>query len=131
MVSRPVAVKFAMASLTLGMLGWTLYILQWCFDLTIGLLLATVSAGLSTICASVMDFLPLVLWLVGIVTGHLALGQIKHTGVPGRRQAVWGLVLGYLGLFFTILLIVVIVALIASGIGVGLLDKILPSLPKH
>jgi hypothetical protein len=131
MVSRPVADKFAMASLTLGILGWTVYLLQWCFDLTIGLLLAAVSAGSSTICASVLDFLPLVLWLVGIVTGHVALGQIKHTGAPGRRQAVWGLVLGYIGLFFTILLIVLIVTLIASGIGAGVLDKILPSLPKH
>ena len=103
MVSRPVVNKLAMASLTLGILAWILYLLQWCFDLTIGLLLAAVSAGLSTTCATALDVLPFVLWLAGILAGHVALGQIKHTGTPGRSRAFWGVVL----------------------------DKIFPSLPKH
>jgi hypothetical protein len=36
-----------------------------------------------------LDFLPFVLWLVGFVTSHIALSQIKHTIAPGRRRAVW------------------------------------------
>ncbi len=45
MDSRPVSNKLATNSLTLGILGWIFYLLQWCFDLTIGLFLAAVSAG--------------------------------------------------------------------------------------
>jgi hypothetical protein len=131
MDSRPVANKLATASLTLGILGWILYLLQWCFDLTIGLLLAFFSAGSSAICATILDFLPFVLWLAGILSGHAAMGQIKHGVALGRPRAIWGLVLSYIGILFTILLIVIIVSLIAAGIHVGVLDKILPSIPKH
>ena len=128
---RPVSNKLATNSLTFGILGWIIYLLQWCFDLTIGLLLAVVSAGVSTLCASVLDLLPFVLWLIGIVSGHVALAQIQRTGTPGRGRAAWGLALSYLGMFFTILLIVIIVSLIASGIRVGVLDKILPFFTRH
>jgi hypothetical protein len=123
--------KLAKTSLILGLLGWFFYILQWCFDLTFGLLLAAFTGGTSTICTSVLDILPFALWLVGIVAGHVALGQIRNTGAPGRTGAVWGLVLGYVGLTFTILLIVIIIILLAAGVGVGLFAKIIPSLPKY
>ena len=69
--------------------------------------------------------------LIGILTGHAALIRIKRSRIPGRRRAVWGLVLGYTGLFFTILLIAVVLSLLAAGIGVGVLDKIIPALPRH
>ncbi|MFO7691020.1 MAG: DUF4190 domain-containing protein, partial [Cryobacterium sp.] len=35
--------------------------------------------------------------LVAIVTGHIALGQIRARGEAGRGLAIAGLVLGYLG----------------------------------
>ena len=131
MDSRLLTNKLAKTSLMLGILGWCLYILQWCFDLTIGLLLAALTAGTSAICASVLDFLPFAVWLAGIVAGHVELGKIRDTGAPGRLRAVWGLVLGYVGLFFTILLIVILIILIAGSVGVGILDKILPALRGH
>lgn len=127
----PVTSKLARTSLTLGILGWILYFLQWCFDLTLGLLLAFATGGSSAVCSTVLDFLPFVLWLIGILTGHVALGQIKQTRITGRRQAVWGLALGYSGILFTILLIFIVVALVTMGVGVGVLDKVLPSFPKH
>jgi hypothetical protein len=40
-------------------------------------------------------------------------------------------VLNYSGMVFTILFIAGLVALIASGAGNGILEKILPSLPKN
>ena len=123
--------KLATTSLTLGILGWVFYILQWCFDLTVGLLLAAVTGGSSALCSTVLDFLPFVLWLIGIVTGHAALSQIKHSPAHGRGRAVWGLILNYSGMFFIVLFIVVIAILIATGVGVGVLDKILPSFQKH
>jgi hypothetical protein len=131
MDSRTVTNRLARISLTLGISGWITYLLQWCFDLTLGLLLATVTAGLSAICATVLDFLPFVLWLLGIVTGHVALGQIKQAGILGRRQAISGLVLSYVGMIFSVLLIVIIFSLIAAGIGVGVHDKIFPVFPGH
>jgi hypothetical protein len=129
--SIPAPNKLARTSLVLGMLGWFIYLLQWCFDLTIGLFLAAVTGGTSAICSSVLDILPFVLWLVGIVSGHVALGQIRQTGTPGRTGAIWGLILGYVGLAFTILLFVVIILLIAASIGAGFLYKFIPSLPKY
>jgi hypothetical protein len=129
METRPVTNKLAIASLGLSVLGWSFYILQWCFDLTIGLLLAVFTAGSSAVCATVLDFLPLIFWVAGILIGHMAIRQTRHTGAPGRGRAVWGLVLGYLGIFFSIIFIALIILLVASGIGGGLLEKVLPGLP--
>jgi len=53
------------------------------------------------------------LHLVGVITGHIALGQIKKTGEQGKVLAIIGLVLGYLGILGSI--IVVTVALVALG----------------
>jgi len=131
MDSRPAPNKLAKTSLILGILGWLFYLLQWCFDLTIGLLLAAVTAGSSAICSSVLDFLPFAFWLVGIVAGHVALGQIRHTGALGLSRAHWGLVLGYVGMAFTLLFFVIIIILIGTGIGAGLLFKINPALPRY
>lgn len=122
--------RLAKTSLTLGILGWIFYLLQWCFDLTIGLVLAAVTAGSSAVCATVLDVLPFIFWLTGIVTGHVALGQNKHQGSQGRKQAIWGLLLNYSGLFFTLILILVILVLIAAGVGAGWLDKVLPQFRK-
>ena len=129
--SNPAPNKLARTSLIMGLLGWFFYLLQWCFDLTIGLLLAAMSGGASAICSSVLDFLPFVLWLVGIVAGHVALAQIRQSDAPGRPAAVWGLVLSYIGMAFTILLIVIIIILVATGVSSGLLYKFIPSLPRH
>ena len=118
--------KLATASLTLGLLGWAIYLLQWCFELTLGLLLAAFTGGTSAVCSAILDVLPFALWLAGIVTGHTALGQIKRSGAPGRGRAVWGLALNYFGLFFIVIFTVIVVILIATGVGVGLLDKVLP-----
>ncbi|HTX90599.1 MAG TPA: DUF4190 domain-containing protein [Anaerolineales bacterium] len=115
----------------LGLVGWAFYLLQWCFDLTIGLLVAAVTAGAGAVCTSVLDVLPFLLWLVGIVTGHVALSQIRHTGASGRGRAVWGLILNYSGLLFIVLFIILIAILISAGIGVGVLDKLLPMLKQH
>ena len=125
--------KLAKTSLILGIIGWVFYIGQWCFDFTIGFLLSVVTAGSSAIFATILDVLPFVLWLVGIITGHVALGQMKRNGASGRGKAVWGLILSYSGLFFfvflTIILVALVAALIAVGIHAGWLEKIIHLLP--
>lgn len=125
---QPATAKLATTSLMLAILGWVLYLGQWCFDLTLGLLLTAVTAGSSAACSTVLDFVPFVLWIAGAVTGHVALRQVKRTGAPGRARAVWGLVLNYFGIFFVVLLTVLVVVLLALGIGSGVLDQILPAM---
>ncbi len=44
--------------------------------------------------------------LMAVITGHIALAQIKATGQSGRALAIVGLVLGYIGLFFGIILVI-------------------------
>lgn len=52
--------------------------------------------GLGSFVAHIIPFVGgFTLAVVAIVTGHIALGQIKRTGEPGRSFAVWGLVIGY------------------------------------
>ncbi len=44
--------------------------------------------------------------IVAIVTGHIALGQIKRTGEPGRGFAIAGLIIGYAHLAVLALLLI-------------------------
>jgi hypothetical protein len=120
--------KLANTSLTLGLVGWSLYLLQWCFDFSIGLFLSAMTAGTSAVCATILDILPFILWLIGIVTGHVALGQISRHGGGGHAKAIWGLVLNYFGLFFIVIITTGVLLLIELGIHAGWLDKVLPFL---
>lgn len=54
--------------------------------------------------------------LAAVITGHIALSQIKRTGEAGRGLAIAGLVLGYVGIVFTTLL-VILVAVFAATFG--------------
>ena len=55
---------------------------------------------------------------VGIICGHLALGQIKKTGEAGHGLALWGTILGYvftaLGLLFIVLGVIMPLILLGS-----------------
>jgi hypothetical protein len=126
----PVSNKLATTSLVLGILGWGIYLLQWCFDLSLGLALAALTAGTSVICGTILDVLPFILWITGIVSGHVSLSQIKHTGGRGRGRAIWGLLLNYFGLFFFLIIILGIIILITTGVQAGWLDKVLPQIQK-
>ena len=47
--------------------------------------------------------------LAAIITGHIALSQIKKTGERGRGLAIAGLILGYLGLLAGIIITIIVV----------------------
>jgi hypothetical protein len=55
----------------------------------------------------------------GIITGHIALSQIKKTGEAGHGLALAGTIIGYvltaLGIIFTIIYVVVIAAVVTSN----------------
>lgn len=54
------------------------------------------------------------LHLVGIITGHISLSQIKKTGEQGKVLAIIGLVLGYIGIVVVIIVIIANIALLAT-----------------
>ena len=43
--------------------------------------------------------------LAAIITGHIALSQIKKTGEQGRGLAIAGLIIGYIGLVVGIIVV--------------------------
>lgn len=51
--------------------------------------------------------------LVAIITGHIALSQIKKTGEQGRGLAIAGLIIGYIGLVVGIIVIIAWIAAFA------------------
>ena len=78
-----------------------------------------------------MDILTFVLWLVGIVTGYVALSRFKiSAGVIDRSRAIAGLVLAYFGSSFGIIAGVGNQLLVTAGIGGGLLYKAFPFINK-
>src|SRR3989304_5133750 len=81
----------ALISMISGIVGWSLSILIFCFNSTFG-------------------------WLVAVVTGHLALAEIRRAEQGGRGMAIAGLVMGYLGLGLLALLILIVVAALLLGL---------------
>ncbi|GAA1001001.1 hypothetical protein GCM10009563_29470 [Subtercola frigoramans] len=59
-----------------------------------------------------------VLSLVAVITGHLALSQIKKTGEKGRGLALAGVILGYAGILAGIIVGIVLVVALATGAAV-------------
>ena len=57
--------------------------------------------------------------LVGIITGHIALSQIKKTGEQGRGLAIAGLIIGYVGLVLTIIFTIVWIAIFTAAVNSG------------
>ena len=53
--------------------------------------------------------------LVGVITGHIALSQIKKTGEQGNILAIIGLILGYIGIVVAIILIIVYIGIFAAA----------------
>ncbi|MCU1476859.1 MAG: hypothetical protein JWQ64_1552 [Subtercola sp.] len=72
-----------------------------------------VLAIVSLILGIVSYFTGFVLAIGAVITGHIALSQIKKTGVKGRGMAIAGLILGYVGILFGIIAVVVFIILFA------------------
>ncbi len=61
--------------------------------------------------------LPVIGQIVGIVTGHMSLSQIKARAEKGRGLAIAGLIVGYVTLALGVLLLVFFIILIQAAIG--------------
>jgi hypothetical protein len=69
--------------------------------------------------AIVALILGIVIPIGGIITGHIALGQIKRTGEAGHGLALAGTIIGYVGsaawIIFWVFYIVVIALAVSTG----------------
>jgi predicted histidine transporter YuiF (NhaC family) len=110
----------AVASLVSGVIGWVINLGLFFINAFLGL----VTLGIGLMCLSPIlcgiGMLPFIGWLVAIITGHLALGEIKRSGEKGHGMAVAGLVLGYTGFGLTILLVILIGVLMILGVTLSL-----------
>lgn len=55
--------------------------------------------------------------IAAVICGHIARRQIRETGQQGDGLAIWGLVVGYLGIAFS-LLIIVFFLVVFAGFGI-------------
>ena len=60
--------------------------------------------------------------LAGIITGHIALSQIKKTGEQGNILAIIGLILGYLGIVVVVILVILWFTLIFGAASAGFMN---------
>jgi hypothetical protein len=66
---------------------------------------------------------------VGIICGHIALGQIKRTGEGGHALALWGTILGYV---FTVLWILIILfSILVPLLILGSTGAIISQIPNY
>lgn len=70
---------------------------------------------------SIISLVTSILWisLVGIITGHIALSQIKRTGEQGRGLAIAGLIIGYVGIVGAIIFAIVWIGIAIAAASYG------------
>jgi Domain of unknown function (DUF1707)/Domain of unknown function (DUF4190) len=64
------------------------------------------------ICALLQPFTGMLTTIPAIVLGHVARGQIRHTGDEGNGMATWGMALGWAGASSVIVFVLFVAALI-------------------
>ncbi len=126
---RPQNNQMAVISIVAGLGGWLVFILFMCLSLAFGALGAlTFGVGsILSVCLIPVQCLIPIAWIVGVVTGHMALGQIRDSGgvEGGRGMAIAGLISGYLGLGIICLLLVLLIILVVTGASLPFLEEIL------
>lgn len=61
--------------------------------------------------------------IAAVITGHIALSQIRRTGENGRGLAIAGLVIGYAGIAFGLIVTFFYGILIIFGLTAGAMDS--------
>jgi len=79
-----------------------------------GLAIASMVCGI--VCILICYFAA-ILGIPAVICGHMALSQIRNAGIPvaGRGMAIAGLILGYLGILFSLSVVVIFVIAIVSS----------------
>jgi hypothetical protein len=121
----------AMVSMIVGIVSWVLTILIFCFNSTIGSLLAVATMGIGLLCLLPLGCLPPIGWIITVIYGHLGLNEIRNTGEPGRGMAIAGLVMGYIGLGIILLSILAVVGILLLGGTIPLLGPIFDQISRQ
>lgn len=80
----------------------------------------TNTLAIVSLVSSLATFVLGVTAIVGVITGHMALGQIRRTGEGGRGMALAGLIVGYVFIGFTVLAVAFFVIAMVLGLAVPL-----------
>jgi hypothetical protein len=105
----------ALVSMITGLGGWLLYPISLCPGF-FGLIM----------CAAPTWVVGLLAWIAGVVTGHIAIKQIKDGGniESGSAMAIAGLSASYAGAGLTCLLAIAVIVLIVTGVGLSFLTTL-------
>jgi hypothetical protein len=119
---RPGSNSMATVSFLSGLVGWIITLLTICANVLV-VALAAATAGIAStlgVCTAVIACVSPITWLIGIITGHIAKGQIARTGEAGGGSATMGLLMSYLGLGLMLLSICVLAILAATGMAISI-----------
>jgi hypothetical protein len=120
--------SLALISLISSLLGWLFFLIMLCLNYIIVPMIAVATLGLGLLiylCLIPLCFVSPLAWLVGVITGHTSLSQMRISRESGEGSAKAGLILGWIGLALTILGLCAIIGLIIAGGSIPILDEIM------
>ncbi|MBN2145794.1 MAG: DUF4190 domain-containing protein [Anaerolineales bacterium] len=119
---RPGSNSMANFSFISGLTGWIIALITICANVAV-VVLSVATLGIGSVlgfCTAAVSCISPLAWLVAIITGHVAHGQIARTREGGGGTATFGLLMGYLGLGLLVLSICVIAVLSIAGVVVSI-----------
>jgi len=125
LIPKPPTNTLAMVSMLCGIGGWLLEIGILCFGSTIGSVIALATLGIAFLCLFPIFCIPILAWLSAVITGHIALGQLKESEEGGKGLAKTGLISGYIGLGIFLLSLCAIVFIVMAGVSIPFIDDII------
>lgn len=118
----------AVFSMVSGIVGWVLFVALLCVNFFLLPVIAVATLGIGALlylCVLPAGCLSPIAWVIGIVTGHASLNQIRTSGQAGEGMAKAGLIMGYIGIGLTIISICAVIFLVLAGISIPGIDQIL------
>jgi hypothetical protein len=106
----------ATASLVIGIISWLIFFITVCLNFVIIPLFAVATMGVGIvfyICTFGLGCLSPIGWLIGMILGNTAKGQIRQTGEGGAGMANAGFIMNLIGLIIVALSLCGIIAYIA------------------
>jgi len=92
---------------------------------TIGSIIAIATLGIALLCLFPIFCVPILAWLGAVITGHIALGQLKESDESGKGLAKTGLISGYIGLGIFLLSLCAIIFIVLAGVSIPFIDDII------
>ena len=112
----------SVVSLVSGILGWVFFLLFLLVNFVItGVTVITAGVGFILYCCVLPSAcFPPIGWLVGIITGHVSLSQIRGSNDKGKGLGTAGLIMSYIGFALILLTICALILLPILGFSVSI-----------